>query len=231
AGMYFLRLHEALIADFPGVQAVLGEAGFEKLAKAYVARHPSRHPSLNHLGDLLPGFLATARVKKRALARDVARLELAMTQVFDAPRAEPLDTKTIEAVAPEAWATARLRLAPAFQLVALDHSVNALVTAVRRGDALPKAPRKKSWVAVYRKDFAVWRMDLSEPMFRVLGAFARGATLGQAIAAARIADANQVFAWFQDWRREGFFVGLEVSRPRTRRPAAGQQRRASRGRV
>lgn len=230
--MYFLRLHEALVADFPTLVALLGAGEFEKLARAYVTKHPSSHPSLNRLGDRLPAFVAgPAKVKKKALLHDVARLELAMSEVFDAPRAVPLDTDALARVAPEAWAQARLRLAPAFRLLALDHVVNPLVTAVRREEKLPAATKKKSWVAVYRKDYAVWRMDLTEPMFRVLAAFARGATLEKAIAASRVADPTVVFAWFQDWRNEGFFTDIEVPKKPRKRTAAAQQSRASRGRV
>lgn len=224
SGMYFLRLHDALVEDFKTVRAVIGEAAFEKLAKAYVEKHPSMHPSLNRLGDRFPRFLeGPVRVKRRALLRDVAAVELAMAEVFDAPRSPSLDDAALRAVPADAWPKARLELVAAFRLLALDHAVNPLITAVRREEPLPAIKRKKSWVAVYRKDWNVWRMDLSEPMFRVLSAFARGATLERAIAASGVKDPGVVFAWFQDWRREGFFSGVTL-------PAA-RGKRASRKRV
>jgi hypothetical protein len=224
SGMYVLRLHDALVVDFPTVRAVTGEAGFERLARAYLEKHPSMHPSLNHLGDKLPRFLEGAvRVKRRALLRDIAAVELAMTEVFDAPRSAPLANEALEAVPPDAWPKVRLELVPALRLLALDHAVNPLITAVRREEPLPAARKRRSWIAVYRKDWNVWRMDLSEPMFRVLAAFQKGATLERAIAASGVKDPGVVFAWFQDWRREGLFAGVKL-------PGA-RQKRASRGRV
>lgn len=218
SGMYFLRLHDALVEDFKTVRAVIGEAAFERLAKAYLEKHPSQHPSLNHLGDRLPRFLeGPVRVTRRALLRDIARVELAMAEVFDAPRSPPLAYEALEAVPPDAWPKARLELVPALRLLALDHAVNPLITAVRREEPLPAVKKRKSWIAVYRKDWNVWRMDLSEPMFRVLSAFERGATLERAIAASGVADPNVVFAWFQDWRREGFFAGVKLPEARGKR--------------
>ena len=60
-------------------------------------------------------------------------------------------------------------------------------------------------------------MDLTEPMYAVLAAFERGARLADAIAASGIEDPSRVFAWFQDWRAEGFFSGIEL--PKKRRPS------------
>src|SRR5947207_2728856 len=48
--MYFWRLHEVLSEDYPKTRAALGNEGFEGLVRGYVARHPSRHPSVRHLG-------------------------------------------------------------------------------------------------------------------------------------------------------------------------------------
>ena len=59
--MYFWRLHEVLREDFPKLGEALGDGAFEDLARAYLAAHPSEHPSVRHLGRQLPGFLATRR--------------------------------------------------------------------------------------------------------------------------------------------------------------------------
>ena len=45
----------------------------------------------------------------------------------------------------------------------------------------------------------------------------KGARLSDAIAASGIEDPSRVFAWFQDWRAEGFFSGIDLpARPRRR---------------
>jgi len=49
---YRLRLIEALGKDFPGLRALIGETDFEAAGRAYIERHPSQHPSLQHCWPL-----------------------------------------------------------------------------------------------------------------------------------------------------------------------------------
>ena len=95
AGMYFVRLHDASASDYPVVRQILGAAAFEKLARAYVTKFPSRATRSTTSATNLPEFLASknVRVPRRALLRDVARLELAMAGVFDAEPSPELDAE------------------------------------------------------------------------------------------------------------------------------------------
>lgn len=217
ARMYKLRMLEALHSDYPALARLLGEDGFERLARAYLRAHPSRHPSLNFLGRKLPAFIAkSASVSRRGLLADVATLENAMSEVFDAPRETSLSGDDFARVTPEQWTTARLRFPQAFRLFAFQHAANAVVIAVRQEKDLPDLRKKRTWVAVYRKDFVVWRMDLSEPMYAALSALHGGATLQDAlVASAGVFDGpveelvQHVRGWFAEWTAEGFFAAVE----------------------
>lgn len=217
ARMYRLRMLEALHTDYPALARLSGEEGFERLARAYLRAHPSRHPSLNFLGRKLPEFLATKRgLSRRALLADVATLENAMSEVFDAPRETSLSGEDFARLTPEQWTSARLRLPKALRLLALQHAANAIVTAVRQEKTLPELRKKRTWVAVYRKDFVVWRMDLNESMHAALAALRDGATLHDAlVAAAGVFDGSpqelalEVRRWFGEWTAEGFFAAVE----------------------
>src|SRR5438132_10184465 len=55
---YALRLIEALTTDYPGLMAMAGPAGFDQMARAYIAAHPSRHPSVRWYGRGMADFLA-----------------------------------------------------------------------------------------------------------------------------------------------------------------------------
>lgn len=212
AGMYDSRMRECLREDYPALVRLAGEEGFERIARLYLRAHPSRHWSLNGLGRKLPELLAGAvRVPRRALLRDVARLERAMSEVFDAQASPRLSPAELARVPAEAWERGKLRLAEPLHLLALDHRANAIVTAAREGRALPSLARKRTFVAVYRKEWTVWRMDLGRPAFEILVGLQRGWTLRRALAAGAKAFAGPreeldalVRRSFAEWGAEGF---------------------------
>ena len=75
--------------------------------------------------------------------------------------------------------------------------------------------RKRAWVAVYRKEFQVRRLDLAEAAHAALSALHRGRTVGQAVAAAaRVWTCSaeelqsRIRRWFGEWASEGFFAVL-----------------------
>jgi hypothetical protein len=204
------RLIEALEEDFPVVSRLVGRRAFHRLCRKYLERHPSRSRLLNPLGRTLPAFMAPGA------ARDVARVEVAMSEVFDAEPAEPLRPADFGKIAPEKVAGLRLAFVPTFRLLALDHDVNGFIDAVRqdRKTLLPLR-RRPAWVAVYRKEFQVWRLDLKEAAHAALSELHRGRLVGQAVGAAAMAWTGkpgelepQIRRWFGEWASEGFFARI-----------------------
>jgi hypothetical protein len=124
-GMYFWRLRGALAEDFPKLEKVLGEEPFSDLARAYLLAHPSGHPSLRHLGGALPGFLAGRRVACDPLwLADLAALEWARVEAFDAPDAPAISADDVRRVPAEAWPALRFQLVPCVRLLASDWPVH-----------------------------------------------------------------------------------------------------------
>jgi hypothetical protein len=214
--MYFLRLAECLGEDYPAVKKLVGAEGFERLARAYLKKHPSRHYSLNTLGRKLPDFLAGAtRTPRHAMLADVARVERSISESFDAAVSPPLSPADLAMIPPAAWETARIRMTESLRLLALEHRGNAIVTACRQDKTLPQLGRAKSWIAVFRKEWTVWRMDLNESMHAVLAALAKGKPLAKSLAAgARAYEGSpeemqtDVHRWFREWATEGLFVEI-----------------------
>jgi hypothetical protein len=211
--MYVLRMEEALQSDYPALQHLLGAAGFRALVAAYVQAHPSRSYSLNFLGRHLPDFVRQAPgLRRRAFCYDLARLEQAVAEVFDAPEEEALGPEAIAAVPEGAWETARLVPIAALRLLAFAHPVNAYLQSVRDEDhEHPFTLRRASWVAVHRRGYTVWRKDLTRAGYALLGRIAAGRPLGEAVAAAlrggrgRRPGEAELFAWFRGWVGAGMF--------------------------
>jgi len=217
-GMYLGRMVEALESDYPALQRLLGADGFADLVRDYVQAHPSRSYTLNRLGDHLPEFIATApRLRRRGFCHDLARLERAMSHVFDEEETPALTPEAIAAVPASAWEGARLHPIAAFRLLAVRHPVNAYVDATRGdGRSAPQRGQRQGGVAVYRRMYGVFRLDLSPPAHALLEALAAGATIGEAVGRvlarggrATVA-AEDLFRWFREWVAEGIFRAVTV---------------------
>jgi hypothetical protein len=215
-GMYLLRMIEALEGDYPAVAHFLGDEEFAEVVTRYVAAHPSTSYSFNRLGERFPEFLRESRgVRKKSFVADLARLELAVTEVFDAPESPAWPADAVAKVPHDDWPTAVLRPIAAFRLGAFAHPVNAYLQSVKEENHdHPDVGRKASWVAVWRKRHEVWRLDLSKPAHDFLAALAKGRPFGKAVATtARGLQGNpgdQLFRWLRDWVAEGMFQGVEV---------------------
>ena len=213
--MYPLRMVEALLADYPALAHFLGEERFERLVREYVRVHPSRSYTLNRLGDHFAEFVSqSADLPRRAVCGELARLELAVAQVFDAPESAPLDAEAVAALG-EGIADVRLRPIEAFRLLELRYPVNDYLQSFRDGDhAHPRLKLKASWVAVFRRHYAMRRLDLGREQHALLLRLTSGATVGEAVAtvlgsAKRRLAPEEFFAWFQEWVGVGMFRALD----------------------
>jgi len=216
--MYPLRMYDTLAADYPGLEHFLGHGAFHDLVRAYTKAHPSRSYSLNRLGDHVPEFVKSASVRRPEFCHELARLELAVTHVFDEAETPRLTEAEIASVPPDAWERAVLRPVTAFRLLTLRYPVNAYLQTVKDDDHAhhPKARLKDEHVAVYRRDYGVYRLSLSRPAHDLLADLVAGIPLGDAIARAlqaggrRAPSETELFRWFREWVSVGIFRAVEV---------------------
>lgn len=219
ADMYFERLLEVLSGEYMAVAALTGHDGFRHLVRAYLRETPSRHWSLNALGRKLPEFLAGKyRMPKKALVHDVAKLEDRMAIVFDAPGSTVLTPADVARVPPAVFPSARLVCIPALELAELEYPANAIVRAVRQEEPLPKLARARTFTVVWRKEWVVWRMDVTEPMFHVLSALKAGQPVGAAIEHGARYHHGELSALqatvsrsFGEWISEGLFARVDLA--------------------
>jgi len=216
-GMYLLRMIEALEGDYPAVAHFLGAEEFADLVTSYAAAHPSTSFTFNRFGRRFPEFIRETRgVRRKAFVADLARLELSVTEVFDAPASPAWPADAIVQIPQDAWETAVLRPIAALRVGAYGHPVNAYLQSVKEENHdHPDTGRKASRVAVWRKGYEVWRLDLSEPAYEFLHALVGGRTFGKAVAASarrlQGSAGDQLFRWLRDWVAEGMFEGVTLS--------------------
>jgi hypothetical protein len=182
--MYPLRMHDALEADYPGLAAFLGHERFSDFVLAYVTAHPSRSYTFARLGDHVPEFLRRARRFSPArFLYDLARLERAITEVFEADEeGSELPSRPLRHVA-EDWESRRFATPPTLRLLAFRHAAGAALDELKAGKRPDTRPRA-TWIALHRRRYAVYRLDLTREEFHLLGALAKGRPLGAALRAA-----------------------------------------------
>jgi hypothetical protein len=188
----------------------LGQEQFDELMRLYVSRHPSRSYTLNRLGDRFPDFVRdeVEGLERAAFVYDLARFELAQTQVFDEEETPPLTSERIDSVPSDKWETARLKPIAALRLVSLRYPAHVYLDSMREETARPPVRRKQSFLVIFRRDFGVGWLELTPSAYRLLEALVGGATLGEAIGAGKLtspAAQQRLYSWFQEWMAAGLF--------------------------
>jgi hypothetical protein len=124
---YWARLVESLGIDFPGLKALLGEAEFDRLARAYIGRHPSLQPSIRWAGRRLAEFLSVEPgYRDDPWLADMARFDWALAHAFDAADAPIASRADLAALPPEFWGGLRLALHPSLDVFAISTPVDAV---------------------------------------------------------------------------------------------------------
>lgn len=152
---YVARLAEILGNDYSQVHAYLGDDGFAKLARAYIAAHPSDRRNARWFGRHLPQFAKeTAPFASHSEIAEIAALEKALDDAFDGPDATPLAIGNLAAIPPEDWP--RLTFQPHPTAIRLTFTTNAaeIWSALKDGISPPAPARQPEPQALI-----VWRQD------------------------------------------------------------------------
>jgi hypothetical protein len=172
--MYVGRLHDVLAEDFERTAAVLGPERFGETVRAYLAAHPSEHPSVRHLGRHLAAFIAShpPRGAPPWLA-DLARLEWARVETFDAPDATPITVERLAGVPAEGWSALRFVPVPALEVLESAWPVHRIW---RDGGDPPPDPTA---LRVWRQDGMVYHTAMDALEGEALARLRSGACFGE----------------------------------------------------
>lgn len=154
---YGLRLIEVLTNDYPGLLAMAGPADFDHMARAYIAAHPSHHPSVRWFGAKLADFLSrTTPFSGSPDAIEMARFEWALGEAFDAADAEPVTADALMALPPDAWAELTFTTLPSTRR--LTHAFAVPQAWQRREEVEPGNLEVEAAAAPV--EWVIWRPEL-----------------------------------------------------------------------
>jgi hypothetical protein len=219
ASSYYLRLRDVLKSDFAGVAHALGWRGrddepFDRLVREYVTIHPSTSFTLNDLGGRFARFVARESrtrevVRHRDFLGELAALERSLDEVFHERHVEPVDVAKLRSIPVARWSGARFEFHPSVRLFAFDHPVGRYLQDVYEKKS-PRLPAKHaSWMLVHRRDWRVWRVQLSQPQFDLLTRLRRE-PLGRALAKVVDSASFPIGDWFREWTSDGLFTAIRV---------------------
>lgn len=134
-------LGKALVARFPVIERLVGEAFFAAMAQVYLAAHRPESPVLHEWGQSFPDFLAAFEpLGAYPYMAEVAKIEHARGLAFHAADAAPLNPARLAGADP---ARLRLGLHPSVQVLRLACPAVSIWAANQPGATarpLPPAP-------------------------------------------------------------------------------------------
>jgi hypothetical protein len=161
---YALRLIEVIENDHEYLKVYLGEEQFDRMARGYVKAHPSHTPNARWFAHDLPEFLAsTGPWSKHPELAELAALERALNDAFDAADAPIVSMAELEGFDPEDFASAVFAIHPSMRLIRVTSNAASIWSALKSEERPPKAETLAEPV-----DVLVWRQS-SASRFRLLG--------------------------------------------------------------
>ncbi len=213
---FWLRHVACLAEDFPVLAALVGEEKFAAIVRDYVKAHPPVEFQLRVFGARLADFLAAHASDDRLLS-DLARLEWAFIDAFDAADAPPLDPASVSAISEDAWPNARLTLHPSLQRMELLYPTHKMRDQFRENErGITRPERAPSCVAVYRQKFLLYTEEMDPLAYAMLDRIARGEPLGAAGDALAASTGrgeeieSRIGEWFTRWSALGWITRVDV---------------------
>jgi hypothetical protein len=206
AHMYRTRIAEALESQFPRLARLLGADAFAELAFAYVTDHPSRSPSLRFIGTALPDWLE--RKHGSPGLSDLARLEWARSDVFDAVDEPTLTVDALRAWPLDDFMRLPVKLVAAHRIVTVDFAISAFwerIGAAPEGALLEPAEHAAGEsLLIWRQGAAVYHRVITNGERDGLELAASGTTFGaicDALPSWRPTEeaSAQAFTWLWSW--------------------------------
>jgi hypothetical protein len=214
---YRLRLAEFLSNDYPVVRSFLGDERFGLLVEAYIEATPSRHPNARDYGRRLPDFMRlTAPWSERGDAIDLARLERALSDAFDAADGPLLAIGRLAAIPVEDWP----HLAFGFHPSVAMHDLTAGTAqcyashSVNEGGEHESRPEQET-ILVWRKDGQVFHRAVEADERLAYLEANSGKTFGDICTLLEFQNAGEkiverVASFLADWFRDGLVSRVSV---------------------
>ncbi len=198
---YRYRLFDIVFDDYPAVMKAMGRDEFIDLVDGFVESTPSTHFNVARYIDSFSEYI---KPKVEPFIHEVSVLETAISRVFDYDETKTLQQSDLEGYDPEGFMSASLLPRKALKLFAFSYPVNSFYTAYINDTDMDIPSKEPSYLAVYRHNDEMWRLDLEEREYLVLSSLFSGISVGESLSATLPEDEiDAIGPWFSRWISNG----------------------------
>lgn len=202
---YRYRLYDVVAEDYPVLKHYLTEKKFSDLMWAFVGEVLPDHFNIGRFSLKLPAFIQQA-LPDDAFAHALCQLETAVAQMTDPAETEALNESHLQGLTAETILDLTLYPRQALVLMQFDDQVNAYYQAVMDDDGPVDVMHETVYLAVFRHEDVVWRMELEAQEFALLSRLFGGATIGETLTDVQESEQHNITAYFSKWMRNGLLA-------------------------
>lgn len=205
---YRYRLYDVTAEDYPVLKQYLSKEVFHALIWDFVNTQQPEHFNIARYTLKLPEFVLAQRPND-LFAHELCMLETAIAQLTDPLETAPLEQHHLTGLTPELLMQSRLHPRAALQLLTFTHPVNEYYRSMMEDEQTAIPSSQHSYLAVFRHEDTVWRMDLVQAEYELLTTLFSGVTVGDALAGMDESAAQKLSEWFSRWIRNGLLAAHE----------------------
>ena len=159
-----LRLIDVVGNDHEHLRRYLGEHEFRAMASRYITANPSQHPNARWFSRGLPEFLRTTEpYAQKSVLGELAALERALNDAFDADDAPVLGISDLAAIPADAWSGLCFVAHPSAACLEASTNAGAIWMALKAGEEPPLRAVSPEAVRIL-----VWRHGTDRDVSRAL---------------------------------------------------------------
>jgi len=214
---YRHRLFDITSEDLPILRCYLGDGVMNDLLNNYVEGHVSSHPSVSKYVCQFPKFI---RQQKNILrdynfefSCELALLEAELCKIFDMEESKELNVDKFREMNPAEFMDAKILPRKALKLLNFEYPVNSYYQAVLKEEKPSEPDKKKTYLAVYRHNDSLLRLELEEEEYVLLEHIFMGNNIGESLQHLISNDnfdidniTNKLDSWFSKWVSNGILA-------------------------
>lgn len=190
---------QVLAVTYPALRRLVGQRYFDILARGYLKKYPSTSGDLFPYGRRLPAFLHELQVPR--LLVELARLEWACHEVYQAADAPPLPQDQLQAMASVDPSRVTFQFHAATRLLSFPFQVHRVWQALQPEASSDEVvdlplPEEETGVVVTRGEGQVQVTPLARLDYLLLEALSRGVDVASVEGMAIESEPEFDFAWF-----------------------------------